>query len=186
MSVWRRAKQAVPGETSAPAIAFSAPPNIAGLRPALQSSPEEPFEDFCASFPPWPEVAPPVEARPVLTLSELLASPTLHAAINMRHVGELCTVRPAPRAGGASPAPFRTVHERGRDCCASVDARQRQRTQLGAPILVQLPSLHHDGPRRGVPEGRPSCFQSPRPISTSPRRRARTSLGTFRANIALL
>ena len=48
MSVWRRAKQAVPDETSAPAIAFSAPPNIAGLRPALQSSPEEPFEDFCA------------------------------------------------------------------------------------------------------------------------------------------
>ena len=90
MSVWRRAKQAVPGDTSAPAIAFSAPPNIAGLRPSLQSSPDEPFEDFCASFPPWPMVAPPVEARPVLTLSELFASPTLHAAINMHHGGELC------------------------------------------------------------------------------------------------
>ena len=99
MSVWRRAKQAVPGETSAPAIAFSVPPNIADLRPALQSSPEESFDDFCASFPPWPEVAPPVEARPILTLSELLASPTLHAAINMRHVGELCTRIGAPCRG---------------------------------------------------------------------------------------
>ena len=90
MSVWRRAKQAVPGETYAPAIAFSAPPNLAGLHPSSQPDQEESFEDFCASFPPWPEVAPPVASRPILTLSELLASPTLHDAISKRHVGELC------------------------------------------------------------------------------------------------
>ena len=107
MSVWRRAKQAVPGETYAPAIAFSAPPNLAGLRPAGQPDHEESFEDFCASFPPWPEVAPPVESRPILTLSELLASPTLHDAISKRHVGELCagvgTMSRAHRDLGAVP-----------------------------------------------------------------------------------
>ena len=69
MSVWRRSKQAVPGETYAPAIAFSAPPNLAGLHPSTQPDHEESFEDFCASFPPWPDVAPPVAARPILTLS---------------------------------------------------------------------------------------------------------------------
>ena len=90
MSVWRRAKQAVPGETYAPVIAFSAPPNLAGLHLPTQTDHEQSFEDFCASFPPWPDVAPPVAARPILTLSELLASPTLNDAINMRHVGELC------------------------------------------------------------------------------------------------
>ena len=84
MSVWRRAKQAGPGEIYAPAIAFSAPPNLAGLHPPLQPDHEGPFEDFCASPPPWPDVAPLVAARPILTLSELLASPTLHGAINMR------------------------------------------------------------------------------------------------------
>ena len=36
MSMWRHAKQAVPGETYAPAIAFSAPPFLAGLHPPLQ------------------------------------------------------------------------------------------------------------------------------------------------------
>ena len=116
MSVWRRAKQAVPGDTSAPAIAFSAPPNIAASFDALLADMGELLEEsapvstlvkdatawkrweaLCADFgiPVWRPSAG------TLTSDEVRREHLLFNAYNAKQ----CRVDCKPKRGNKFPRP---------------------------------------------------------------------------------